>query len=62
LLAKGDLDGDGDVDLADAVLGLQLSGGGEPASTVYEAAFVGADGRLDYGDVLYVFQKCLGLR
>lgn len=58
----GDVDGDGNVSLMDAVLALQVIAGMEPASKVCGGADVNADGQIGMEEVIYVLQKVAGLR
>lgn len=59
---KGDVNGDGNVDLVDAILALQVMAGIEPSATVYKEADVNGDGKIGIEEVIYVFQKVSGLR
>jgi hypothetical protein len=62
----GDLDGNQEVDLADAILGLQVMSGKKPtglrADFASSGADVGGDGKIGMEDVIYILQKTSGLR
>ena len=63
---KGDLDGGGTVDLADAVLALQVAAGISPAGLredyTISPADVDGDGMVDTPETLYILQHLGGLR
>ena len=56
------VNGDGNVDLADAILALQVIAGIEPTTPVYKEADVNGDGRIGIEEVIYILQKVSGLR
>ncbi len=58
---KGDIDDDGNVDLTDAILGLQIISGLKPQGIVMQAD-VNADGRIGLAEVIYILQYVAGLR
>ena len=58
----GDLNFDGAVDLADAILALQLGAGSTPSSEVYVAADVNGDGSLGIAEAIFILQTIAGLR
>jgi hypothetical protein len=58
---KGDIDGDGNVNLTDAILALQVMAGRQPAS-LNLAADVNSDGRIGMADVIYILQKVAGMQ
>jgi hypothetical protein len=58
----GDVNGDGSVDLADAVLALQITVGLEPSGDVRLDADVNGDGEIGLEEVVYVIQSIAGLR
>jgi hypothetical protein len=58
---KGDIDGDGNVNLTDAILALQVMAGQQPAS-LNLAADVNSDGRIGMADVIYILQKVAGMQ
>jgi hypothetical protein len=58
----GDVNGDGSVDLADAVLALQIAVGLEPSGDVRLDADVNGDGEIGLEEVVYVIQSIAGLR
>jgi hypothetical protein len=59
---KGDTNGDGKVDLTDAVLALQVLAGLEPSTSVHQEADVNGDNKIGLEEVFYVIQKVAGLR
>ena len=58
----GDLDGNGQIGLADAILALQILAGIEPAVAVAKEGDVNGDGRIGLQEALYILQKAAGLR
>jgi hypothetical protein len=61
ILAKGDVNGDGEVDLADLVLSLRvLAGMGTP--DVHSGADVNGDGHIGLAEAIYILCKAAGLR
>ncbi len=54
---RGDVNYDGQVDLTDAVLALQVIAGILPAQTIYKEADVNSDGKIGHAEVLYILQK-----
>jgi hypothetical protein len=59
---KGDINGDGDVGISDAILALQIASGITPNSAVYKLADVNGDGRIGIEEAIYILQKVAGLR
>ena len=59
-MTKGDCNGDGNVDLADAILALQVLAGIRPSSTVYKEGDVNGDGRIGMAEAIYVLQGLAG--
>ena len=61
---EGDIDNSGAVDLTDAIAGLQLCSGITPSAEVEVSteADVSGDGKIGMEEVIYVLQKCAGLR
>jgi len=60
---RGDINGDGVVNLTDALLSLQAAMGNLPAgATVYTDADVDGDGRIGIPEALYILQSLSGLR
>lgn len=53
------MDGDGDVDLADAMLALQVLAGMEPTGLELDAGVYG-DGKIGMAEVIYMLQKVAG--
>jgi hypothetical protein len=62
IVHKGDVNGDGDVNLADAVAALQIMIGIEPASDVSMGADVNNDNKIGLEEVIYIPQEVSGLR
>ncbi|MFZ2631664.1 MAG: right-handed parallel beta-helix repeat-containing protein [Desulfosalsimonadaceae bacterium] len=58
----GDINHDGVVTLADAVLALQIITGIAPAQPVFQDADVNNDNRIGMEEVVYIFQKVAGKR
>lgn len=58
----GDINKDGQIDLTDAILVLQVLAGLEPALPVYKQADVNEDGKIGLEEVIYILQKVSGLR
>ena len=58
---KGDINGDGRVDLADLVLSLQLLAG-MSASDVHTGADVNTDGHIGLPEAIFILGKAAGLR
>jgi len=59
---KGDLNGDGSVDVADAILVLQLMSDMKPSGIAGVDADVNGDGKIGLQEVIYILQKAAGLR
>ncbi len=59
--AMGDVNGDGKVDLADAILALQVVAGLNPPN-VFSSADVNNDNKIGLEEVVYILQKVAGLR
>jgi|APLow6443716910_1056828.scaffolds.fasta_scaffold448192_1 hypothetical protein len=57
---KGDINGDSDVNLTDAILALQIIAGLKP--TVYIQNEVNNDGRIGLAEAIYAMQKVAGLQ
>jgi len=55
-LTKGDVDGDLDRDLVDAVLALQILVGITPSTTVNKAADVNADSKIGQEELISILQ------
>ncbi len=58
----GDTDGNGLIDLEDAVLALQVCAKLQPSSAIYTEADVSGDGKIGLEEVLYILHKVIGLR
>jgi hypothetical protein len=61
ILTKGDVNGDGEVDLADLVLSLRVLAG-MSASGVHRGADVNGDGHIGLAEAIYILGKAAGLR
>jgi PKD repeat protein len=59
--AKGDVNGDGNVDLTDEILCLQVLSGLAP-DNINPAADVNGDGKIGMAEAIYIMQKVAGLR
>ncbi len=62
IIQPGDVNGDGEADLDDAVLALQVTAGVTPAAAVYAEADVDGDGKIGMGEALFAMQAVAGLR
>ena len=60
VIDKGDLNANGTVTLADAILALQVISGKSPA--LHKAADVNGDGKIGLPEIIYILQKAAGLR
>jgi hypothetical protein len=60
--SAGNIDGDSDVDLADAILGFQVITGTQPFIMVNREAAINNDEKIGLEEVIYVLQKVSGLR
>ena len=58
---KGDVNGDGKVDLTDAILCLQVLSGLAP-DNIHSTADVDGDGKLGLAEAIYILQKVAGIR
>jgi hypothetical protein len=61
-ILAGDINYDGSVDLADAILALKIIAGMGPDQTVYELADVNGDGKIGMEEAIYILQKLSGVR
>lgn len=61
VLMKGDVNGDGIINLADLVLSLQVLTGMAP-SDLHRGADVNADGQIGLTEAIYILGKAAGLR
>lgn len=59
---KGDLNGDGDVGLADAILSLQILARLQPSLSIRKQADVNGDRKIGLPDAIYILQKVSALR
>ena len=59
---SGDINKDGQVNLTDAILVLQVMAGVEPASTIHKQADVNGAGKIGLDEVIYILQEVCGLR
>ncbi len=60
VLAPGDLDGDGELTLSDAILGLQICAGMNTQGNEKSEADTNEDGRIGMEDISYVF-RCIAV-
>jgi M6 family metalloprotease-like protein len=58
----GDVNFSGDVDLADAILSIQVLAGMTPAGAVCKEADVDGDWKIGMAEVIYIMQKVAGMR
>jgi hypothetical protein len=58
----GDIDGNLVVDLADAILALQVMAGNQPSATIFMEADVNNDNRIGLEEVVYIMQRVAGFR
>ncbi len=56
----GDINGNDNIDLADAILAMQVLAGSNPSSTVYKNADVNGDGKIGLAEVIYILQEVSG--
>lgn len=61
-VGKGDINYDGQLNLIDAVLALQVIAGISPQQTVYKDANVNGDAEIGFAEVIFIPQKTSGLR
>jgi len=59
---KGDVNGDGNVDMADAVLALKILAGMEPPLAVSREVDVNGDSRIGLEEILSIIERIAGLR
>jgi len=59
---KGDINYDGQVNLTDAVLALQVITAILPQQIVYKEADVNGDGKIGLAEVIYTLQNVAGMR
>jgi hypothetical protein len=62
IIVKGDVNGDGEVDLTDAILAFQVACGLAPDEPVFDGGDVNSDGKIGLADVIYIIQLVSGLR
>ena len=62
ILAKGDINGDGVVDMTDAVTVLKILGGDDSLFPVYKEADVNGDNKIGAEEMVYILQKVGKLR
>jgi hypothetical protein len=60
-LKTGDADGDGDIDLADAVLALKISCGNDPGDVITAGADANDDGKIGPQEAVYILRKLAGI-
>jgi hypothetical protein len=59
---KGDVNGNRAVDLADAILAMQVLSRVKPAQLIYKEADVNGDAKIGLQEVIYILQKVAGMR
>jgi hypothetical protein len=59
---KGDVNGDSSIDLADAILCLNMMREKASTAEIYMEADVNGDGKIGMAEVIYILQKVAGLR
>jgi hypothetical protein len=59
-ISKGDLNNNGQIDLIDGVLAVQLMAGSKPASVVFKEADVNADGKIGLEEVVFILRNISG--
>jgi hypothetical protein len=57
---KGDIDGDGDIDLQDSIIALQILVGAPPSIGVYTSSDIDSDFRIGLAEAIYAIQKLAG--
>lgn len=62
ILLKGDVNGDGNVDLVDLILGLKMQSTMKLSEEVYVSADVNGDGKIGLEELIYVLQNVSELR
>ena len=61
-IVPGDVNGDNDVNLVDAIITLQLNSGYESSSILYPESDIGGDGKLGLEEAVYGLQVVAGIR
>ena len=61
-VAIGDINDDGNIDLTDAILALQVVSGIDSSQNIYRAADANGDGKIGIQEVTYILQKVSGAR
>jgi hypothetical protein len=59
---KGDVDGNRNISLADAILALRVTSGLPPTTSVEKGGDVNADGKIGLAEAIYILQKGAGVR
>ncbi|MCP4123312.1 MAG: hypothetical protein GY751_16285 [Bacteroidetes bacterium] len=62
LVLKGDINGDGNINLADAILVLKLLSGLEQASVYNWGEMINEDGKIGMEEAIYILQVVIGIR
>ena len=61
-ITKGSINGDSVVDMADAILALQVLSGIESSSIIYKQADVNDDNKIGLEEIIYILQEISELR
>ena len=59
---EGDINGDGTLDLTDAILALQIVAGITPNQNIYKAADINSDEKIGMEEAVYIIEKIVGVR
>jgi len=59
---KGDVNGDGKVDLEDSILALQIVVGIDPSQDIFKSADVNGDDRIGTEEAIYILEIVVGVR
>jgi hypothetical protein len=62
ITVKGDVNGDGEVDLTNAILAFQVACGLVPDEPVFDGGDVNGDGKIGLAEAIYIIQVVSGLR
>jgi hypothetical protein len=62
IIEPGDVNGNGILELSDAILGLQVNSSMIPSTNIFKRADVNTDGKIGMAEVIYILQKVAGMR